>query len=132
MRAVDVCNRAGPHAVAELTTTKVDYTQLSGCFVATAAWGSPLQPSVAAMRRVRDRLRADAPWFAVMSDLYQRSGPAAAALLGRSDTARVLARRLIGPLGMAAEAAQARALAAPSGPKHTGSQQSLTRGSTPL
>ena len=47
------------------------------------------------------------PLFAVMSDLYQRSGPAAAALLGRSDAARVLARRLIGPLGMAAEAAQA-------------------------
>ena len=108
VRAVDVCNRAGPHAVAEMRTTKVDYTQLSGCFVATAAWGSPLQPSVAAMRRVRDRLRADAPWFAVMSDLYQRSGPAAAALLGRSDTARVLARRLIGPLGVAAEAAQAK------------------------
>ena len=107
LRAVDVCNRAGPHAVAELTTTKIDYTQLSGCFVATAAWGSPLQPSVAAMRRVRDRLRDEAPWFAVMSDLYQRSGPAAAALLGRSDTARVLARRLIGPLGVAAEAAQA-------------------------
>ena len=107
LRAVDVCNRAGQHAVAEVTTTKVDYTQLSGCFVATAAWGSPLQSSVAAMRRVRDRLRSDAPWFAVMSDLYQRSGPPAAALLGRSDAARVLARRLIGPLGMAAEAAQA-------------------------
>jgi hypothetical protein len=28
--------------------------------------------------------------------------------VGRSDTARLLARRLIGPLGMAAEAAQAR------------------------
>jgi hypothetical protein len=106
VRAVDVCNRAGPHAVAEMKTTKVDYTQLSGCFVATAAWGSPLQSSVAAMRRLRDRLRADAPWFAVMSDLYQRSGPPAAALLGRSDAARVLARRMIGPLGLAAEAAQ--------------------------
>lgn len=108
LRAVDVCNRAGPHAVAELTTTAIEYTQLSGCFVATAAWGSALQSSVAAMRSARDRLRADAPWFAVLNDLYRRSAPPAAAALARSETARVLARRLIGPLGTAAEAAASR------------------------
>ena len=41
------------YAVAELTTTKTNFTQLSGCFVATAAYGSALQPEVAALRRVR-------------------------------------------------------------------------------
>jgi len=113
IRAVDNCNRAGAHAVAELTTTRVNYTQLPPvslnpghpqCFIATAAWGSTLEPAVMAMRRARDRLLADVPLFAVAADLYGRSGPPAAAVLRRSDTARVLARQLIGPLGATAEA----------------------------
>ena len=82
VRAVDVCNRAGPHAVAEVTTTRINYTQLSGpCFIATAAWGSALEPTVAAMRRARNQLLAEVPLFAVAADLYGRSGPAAAGVL---------------------------------------------------
>jgi len=100
IRAIDSCNRAGPHAVAEITTTRINYTQLSGpCFIATAAWGSALEPTVAAMRRARNQLLAEVPLFAVAADLYGRSGPAAAGVLERSDTARVLARQLLGPLG---------------------------------
>jgi hypothetical protein len=105
IRAVDGCNRAGPHAVAEITTSKVNYTQLpDGCFIATAAWGSTLEPTVAAMRRARDQLLAEVPLFAVAADLYGRSGPPVAGVLGRSDTARVLARQLLGPLATAAQA----------------------------
>jgi hypothetical protein len=105
VRAVDSCNRAGPHAVAEVTTTKINYTTLKDhCFIATAAWGSALEPAVAAMRRSRDRLLDEVPLFAVAADLYKRSGPAAAGMIGRSDTARVLARQLLGPLATTAEA----------------------------
>ena len=50
VRAVDVCNVVSAYAVAELSTTKTNFTQLSGCFVATAAYGSALQPQVAALR----------------------------------------------------------------------------------
>ena len=100
VRAVDSCNRAGPHVVAEVTTTRINYTQLSGpCFIATAAWGSAMEPTVAAMRRARNQLLEEVPLFAVAADLYGRSGPAAAGVLKRSDTARVLARQLLGPLG---------------------------------
>ena len=102
VRAVDVCNRVGPHAIAELTTPRPAYTQLSGCFVATAAWGSAMGPEVSAMRVVRDRLRAESSLFAVATDLYVRTGPAAADVLRRSDLVRALARQLIGPLGSAA------------------------------
>jgi hypothetical protein len=111
VRAVDSCNRAGPHAVAELTTTRINYTQLppfnplkGDCFIATAAWGSGLEPTVGAMRRARDQLLAEVPLFAVAADLYGRSGPVAAGVLKRSDTARVLARRMLGPLASTAEA----------------------------
>ena len=62
-----------------------------------------MAPSVMAMRHARDRLLA-VPLFAVASELYGRSGPAAAAVLKRSDTARVLARQMLAPLGTTAEA----------------------------
>lgn len=104
VRAVDVCNRAGPAGVAQITTTKVSFTQLSGCFIATAAWGSAVENQVHAMRQVRDRLHPASALFAVVTDLYYRSGPAAADALRLSDSARVLVRRLLGPLGTAAEA----------------------------
>jgi hypothetical protein len=105
IRAVDVCNRAGPAGVAELTTTKVSYTQLSGCFIATAAYGSAIERQVHAMRQVRDRLHPGSTLFAVATDLYYRSGPAAADALRLSDAARILVRRLLGPVGAAAEVA---------------------------
>ena len=57
-----------------------------------------------AMRRARDQLLAEVPLFSVAADLYGRSGPVAAGVLRRSDTARVLARQLLGPLGTTAEA----------------------------
>jgi hypothetical protein len=56
------------------------------------------------MRQSRDRLLAEVPLFAVAADLYGRSGPAAASVLRRSDTARALARQMLGPLGATAEA----------------------------
>ena len=104
VRALDNCNRPGPHAVVEMTTSKINYTQLppvslpfkGQCFIATAAWGSTLEPAVSAMRRARDQLLAEVPLFAVAADLYGRSGPAAAGVLRRSDTARVLARAAAG------------------------------------
>jgi hypothetical protein len=111
VRALDTCNRPGPHAVAELTTSKIHYTTLppvspfkGQCFIATAAYGSALEPTVSAMRRARDQLLAEVPLFSVAADLYGRSGPAAAAVLRRSDTARVLARQVLGPLATTAEA----------------------------
>ena len=106
IRAVDKCNRAGPFAVAELTTTRINFTQLSGCFVATAAYGSPLEPEVGALRAVRDSLRPRSVWFAVATDLYYRSGPAAASLIARSEVARAVVRTLLGPaVGAARDAA---------------------------
>jgi hypothetical protein len=102
VRAVDACNQAGPHAVAELTTTRVAYTQLSGCFVATAAWGSALGPEVSAMRRARDELVPASSLFATAASIYYDAGPAAAAVLRKSDTARALVRHLLGPIGSVA------------------------------
>jgi hypothetical protein len=115
VRAVDGCGQTS--AIVEMTfqTPSVQFTQLSGCFVATAAWGSALGPEVTALRRVRDRLRPAGVLFAAATDIYYRSGPAAAEVLRRSDTARALVRRFLGPVGSAAEAFTQPGLAAAAG-----------------
>jgi len=105
VRAVDICNVPGPYVVGTLTTTRVHYTQLSGCFIATAAYGSPLEPQVQALRTARDALRPRSVVAATATDLYYRSSPAAAALLGGSDVAKAVVRTLLGPVIELARAA---------------------------
>jgi hypothetical protein len=105
VRAVDSCRQGSPLAVVTFDTTVAKFTQLSGCFVATAAYGSELEPGVAALRAARDRLRSQSGIFAAATDLYYRSGPAAADVLRRSDTARAAVRTLLGPITSLAEAA---------------------------
>ena len=107
VQAFDACGQHSTTVSLSFTTPSAGFTKLSGCFVATAAWGSALAPDVAAMRQVRDRLRPASTMFAVATDLYYSTGPAAAEVLKRSDTARALVRRLLGPVGAASQAAVA-------------------------
>jgi fibronectin type III domain protein len=116
VRTVEACEPASPIATVTFTTPSMKFTQLTGCFVATAAWGSALAPDVDAMRKVRDGLRPRSTIFAVATDLYYRSGPAAAEVLRRSDTARALVRRFLGPIGAASKAAVALASGRPTRP----------------
>jgi hypothetical protein len=98
IRAIDMCNVPGPYAVADLTTTRRNFTKLSGCFIATAAYGSAMEPEVQSLREVRDALRPRSAVLAAATDLYYRSGPAAAAAIARSDSARAVVRSLLGPV----------------------------------
>jgi hypothetical protein len=104
IRSTDGCDQHSEIAVLPFVTTAMKFTQLSGCFVATAAWGSALEPHVQALRHARDRLRPESPLFAAATDLYYRSGPAAAAVVQRSEVARAMARRVLGPFAGLAEA----------------------------
>jgi hypothetical protein len=107
IRSLDACAQQSGVATVSFLTPAQKFTQLSGCFVATAAYGSALEPEVAALRRARDRLRAASPLFATAAELYYRSGPAAAAVVGESSLAKGVARRVIGPLAGLAEALDA-------------------------
>ena len=107
IRSLDACAQHSGIATVSFLTPAQKFTQLSGCFVATAAYGSALEPEVAALRRARDRLRAASPLFATAADLYYRSGPAAAAVVGESALAKGVARRVIGPFAGLAEALDA-------------------------
>jgi len=104
VRSVDACGQSSVLATLSFVTPTMKFTQLSGCFVATAAFGSALEPRVAALRHARDRLRPASPLFATATELYYRAGPAAAAVVARSDVARAVARRVIGPFAAMAAA----------------------------
>ena len=105
VRAVDVCGVAGPVALTSVMTTKINFTKLSGCFVATAAYGTAMEPQVQALRVARDALRARSATFATATDIYYRSGPVAAAVVGRSEAARAVVRRLLAPIVAVTQAA---------------------------
>ena len=92
------CVKDGPLAQATFTTKAPVFKQLSGCFVATAAYGSPLEPQVAALRRVRDRAREGSGFAAVSVGLYERSSPPVAALLRETEVGRALVRTALSPL----------------------------------
>jgi hypothetical protein len=75
VRATDRLNRHGPISVAQITTTKRVFATVTPCFVASAAFGTPLAHEVGVLRQVRDRyLMSHAPGRALVS-AYYAAGP---------------------------------------------------------
>jgi hypothetical protein len=73
------------------------------CFIATAAWGSWMDPHVASLRGFRDEvLMASAPGRAFVS-LYYRHSPRVAAVIGRHEALRAATRAALAPLVFAIE-----------------------------
>src|SRR5882757_3119875 len=92
------CVDEGPLKMATFTTKPLTFATLSGCFVATATYGSPMAPEVAALRRMRDRLRARSPLAAAAVSLYERASPPMASVLRESASGRALVRQALAPL----------------------------------
>jgi YD repeat-containing protein len=68
-----------------------------GCFIATAAYGSPLDEHVRSLREFRERhLRTNAPGRAFIR-LYERASPPLAAFIAEREWARALARLGLAP-----------------------------------
>jgi hypothetical protein len=87
-----------PIVFASFTTVIREFTQLSGCFIATAAYGGPLAPGVDRLRRARDLLRDRSALAAVAADAYARSSPPLAEVLRVSEAARAVVRTLLSPV----------------------------------
>ena len=68
------------------------------CFIATAAYGSYLEPEVMILRRFRDKfLLTNEPGRAFV-DWYYRNSPNVAALIADNDSARAVVRILLSPI----------------------------------
>jgi hypothetical protein len=98
VRATDDLNRHGPISVAEITTTKRNFATVTPCFVATAAYGTPLAAEIGALRALRDRyLLPNAVGRAFVS-AYYKVGPHLARVIAEHETLRSAARTLLTPL----------------------------------
>ncbi len=110
LRARGACGWSAT-SFARVITGKRPYTKLSGCVIATAAYGSELDPDVAILRRERDLAARRSGMVELTALLYARAAPPLAQLVGRSDTARAAVRALLRPI-MAANRAAGEALGA--------------------
>ncbi len=98
LRAVDGCGGASEPVVRELVTTEIIFTTVSPCFVATAAYGTPMASEIGALRRFRDRHLQSHTLGAALVGLYYEVGPAAADVVRSDDGLRAAARTLLSPL----------------------------------
>jgi hypothetical protein len=69
-----------------------------GCFIATAAYGSPLEPHVRLLKTFRDRVLLNLPYGSKFVRLYYRYSPPVAEVIAESKFFRFLARAGLLPL----------------------------------
>jgi hypothetical protein len=82
---------------------RLDELVVPGCFIATAAWGSALDPHVQSLRRFRDRfLLTHAPGRKLVA-LYYRLSPPLADYIAVRPRARAATRALLWPLVLVVE-----------------------------
>ncbi|GEM_PF-1973044 len=63
-----------------------------GCFIATAAYGSYMEPHVVVLRRFRDNILLKNSWGKAFVEFYYRHSPAAAGFIAEHDFLRAMAR----------------------------------------
>jgi hypothetical protein len=98
VRAVDGCAHTSAIRVAELTTKKRIFATVTPCFVATAAYGSPLAGEISALRRLRDRQLASNAIGRTFIDGYYTYGPKLADFVREHEQLRSVARALLTPV----------------------------------
>jgi len=75
------------------------------CFIATAAYGSPMAPEVRTLRAFRDRVLLALPWGDAVVGLYYRLSPPLATLISDRPALKSAVRCLITPVAMVASVA---------------------------
>jgi hypothetical protein len=97
-RAVASCGATSPIVTAPVTTLKPAFVTLHGCFIATAAYGTPMAAELTGLRRLRDRHLLRAPLGQVLVASYYALSPPLARAIASDERLRAAARRLLAPL----------------------------------
>ncbi len=98
VRGKDHFDRKGPISVVEITTHERIFATVTACFVATAAYGTPMAGEVGSLRRLRDRhMLTHAPGRLFVKQYYAH-GPALAAVIREREWLREAARLALSPL----------------------------------
>jgi hypothetical protein len=98
VRAVSPCGGESSVESAITTTPAQVYATLSGCFVATAAFGTPGDRSVAVLRAYRDRTLLGNALGRLLVSTYYGLSPSLARAIAGDERLRAAARRLLAPL----------------------------------
>lgn len=104
IRAYDYCGRRGPIATTQLTTTELHYTTVSPCFIATAAFGSPLADELVSLRRFRDEFLMKHPSGRAFIRIYESLSPPIARFIAKSEERRAAVRAALRPITRAVRA----------------------------
>ncbi len=92
------CNQLGPVATASFATPAREFTTVSPCFVATAAYGSPLAQEISVLREVRDRYLQSHALGRALVRAYYAIGPDLAAVVRERPWLRDLTRAVLNPV----------------------------------
>ena len=98
VRAIAACGASSPIVFAQTHTLAARFATLSGCFVATAAYGSPLAPELDGLRRFRDRALLTSAAGRAFVALYYAFAPSLADVIAGDERLRSAARALLSPL----------------------------------
>ena len=96
--AIDLCQEQSEPVSVGLKTTAIDFTTVPPCFIATAAYGSPLAAEIWALRRFREHYLMTNPAGRAFVDAYYSVGPYAADIIAEHPWIRTTTRVLLTPL----------------------------------
>jgi hypothetical protein len=92
------CGALGPSVTAEYKTPKQTFSTVTPCFVATAAYGSPLAGEIQVLRALRDRQLANHTLGRALVRAYYALGPSLAAPVAEHAWLARGVRLLLSPL----------------------------------
>jgi hypothetical protein len=97
IRSINACDQPSVAAFATASTTKQKFVVLHGCFIATAAFGTPMAKELDALRAVRDGALLTNPLGRLAVAGYYALSPPVANAIATDDRLRAAARTLLAP-----------------------------------
>ncbi|MFI5289902.1 MAG: CFI-box-CTERM domain-containing protein [Polyangia bacterium] len=105
VRALAMCDAPSKISASHTSTLQAAFVTLHGCFIATAAYGTPLARQIEVLRRFRDHHLLDNPLGQLAVAAYVSLSPPVASAISSDEHLRAAARWLVSPLVELARAA---------------------------